>query len=83
MPTVAVVDGIKIKIYWDDHPPAHFHAEYGDYRAQVTIDGLRTINGYIPNAQFRKVIAWAKSRRSKLLDAWIKCQADLHPGKIV
>jgi Domain of unknown function (DUF4160) len=82
MPTVAVVDGIKIQVYWDEHPPSHFHAEYGEYRAQITIDRLRIIKGYIPNAQYRKVIAWAKPRRNQLLNAWMLCQSDLHPGKI-
>jgi hypothetical protein len=50
MATVARIDGIKIQFYWDDHPPAHFHAEYGEYRAQIAIDSLRIIKGYLPNA---------------------------------
>ncbi len=82
MPTVAIVDGIKIQFYWDEHAPAHFHAEYGEYRAQVSIDNLRIINGHIPNSQYRKVVIWAKSRKSQLLIAWIRCRSDLHPGKI-
>jgi hypothetical protein len=83
VPTVATIDGIKIQLYWDDHPPAHFHAEYGEYRAQFAISSLAIIKGYIPRAQHRKVLAWAKSRKSELLGAWIKCQSDLHPGKVV
>jgi hypothetical protein len=83
MPTVALFDGIKIQVYWDHHPPAHFHAEYGDYRAKVAIDDLRMTEGYIPVPQYRKVVAWARSRRGKLLEAWMKCQSDLHPGKLV
>jgi Domain of unknown function (DUF4160) len=82
MPTVAIVDGIKIQFYWDDHMPAHFHAEYGEYRSQFSIDKLRMINGYIPNPQYRKVVAWAKSRRGQLRVAWIKCRSDIHPDKI-
>ena len=82
MPTVARVDGIKIQFYWDDHSPVHFHAEYGEYRAQFAIDSLRMINGYIPNSQVRKVTAWAKSRKSQLLAAWIRCESALYPGKI-
>ncbi|MBX9843733.1 MAG: DUF4160 domain-containing protein [Xanthobacteraceae bacterium] len=82
MPTVAKIDGVKIQFYWDDHPPAHFHTEYGDFRAQVSIDTLQVINGYMPSPQLRKVVTWAKSRKSQLLAAWIKCQSDLHPGKI-
>ncbi len=81
MPTVAIVEGIKIQFYWDDHPPSHFHVEYGDYRAQIAISSLRILNGYIPKAQHRKIVAWARSRKSELLGMWIKCQSDLHPGK--
>jgi hypothetical protein len=82
MATVARIDGIKIQFYWDDHPPAHFHAEYGEYRAKIAIDNLRVIKGYLPNAQLRKVRAWAKSRKSQLFVAWMRCLSDLHPGKI-
>jgi hypothetical protein len=82
MPTVTILDGIEIKFYWDDHHPAHFHAEYGEYSAVIAIDNLRMINGYIPLPQFRKVVAWAKSRKEQLLAAWFECQADRHPGKI-
>jgi hypothetical protein len=82
MATVARIDGIKIQFYWDDHPPAHFHAEYAEYRVKVAIDTLQIIKGYIPNAQLRKVRTWARSRKGQLLDAWMMCQSDLHPGKI-
>ncbi len=82
MATVARVDGIKIQFYWDDHPPAHFHVEYAEYRAQVAIDNLQIIKGYIPAAQFQKVKTWAKSRKSQLHAAWMQCLSDLHPGKI-
>jgi hypothetical protein len=26
MPTLAIIDGIKITMYYADHEPAHFHA---------------------------------------------------------
>jgi Domain of unknown function (DUF4160) len=82
VPTVALVDGIKIQFYWDEHPPSHFHAEYAEYRAQIAIDSLQIIKGNIPSPQHRKIVAWAKSRKSELLTAWIRCQSDLNPGKI-
>jgi hypothetical protein len=82
MPTVATIDGIKVQFYWDEHPPVHFHVEYGEYRAQLALDTLEVIHGSIPATQLRKVAAWAASRKEKLLTAWIECQSDLHPGKI-
>jgi len=57
MPTVAVIDGIKIQLYWDDHPPSHFHAEYGEYRASIEIETLKILRGYLPTPQYRKVVA--------------------------
>jgi hypothetical protein len=83
MATVARIDGIKIQFYWDDHPPPHFQAEYGEYRAKIAIDSVRIAKGYLPNAQLRKVRAWAKPRKDQLLTAWMRCRSDLHPGKIV
>ena len=82
MPTVAVVDGAKVQFSWDDHPPAHFHIEVGEYRAQVAIETLEVINGWIPAPQLRKVKTWAVTRKGLLLAAWSKCQADLDPGRI-
>jgi hypothetical protein len=82
MPTVAAVDGVKIQFYWDEHPPPHFHVEYGEYRAVVDIDTLEMLEGDIPRPQYRKVVAWAQSRKAALLEAWISCQSDLNPGKI-
>jgi hypothetical protein len=26
MPTIAIVDGVKIQMFYDDHTPPHFHA---------------------------------------------------------
>ncbi|HKZ95689.1 MAG TPA: DUF4160 domain-containing protein [Hyphomicrobiaceae bacterium] len=82
MPTVAIVDGIKIQFYNDEHPPSHFHAESAEHQAMISIDTLEILEGYLPRPQYRKVVAWAESRKSALLDAWIACQSDRNPGKI-
>ena len=33
MPEVTRFFGIVIRMYFRDHSPAHFHAEYGEYEA--------------------------------------------------
>jgi hypothetical protein len=33
MPTIAVVDGVKIRMFCDDHLPRHFHAVIGGIKA--------------------------------------------------
>ena len=82
MPIVAVIDGITIKFYWDEHPPPHFHAEYAERRAMIDIETLDILEGDIPKAQYRKVVVWAAPRKKELLKAWMNGLADINPGKI-
>jgi len=66
MPTVAIVDGVKIQFYANDHPPPHFHAEFGEHRAVVLIASLEIVRGSLPEAKRRAVIEWAASRKDVL-----------------
>jgi Domain of unknown function (DUF4160) len=81
MPSVAIIDGVKILFYHDEHPPAHFHARYGEHEAVVELETLHILKGALPPAQLRKVRDWARSRQSELLRAWIACRSDADPGK--
>ena len=40
--------GIIIYIYYNDHPPPHFHAVYGNYSVLITIDDLSVFAGFLP-----------------------------------
>ena len=40
MPEISRFFGIVIKMYIDDHPPPHFHAEDGEHEAIVGIRSL-------------------------------------------
>ncbi|EQD34586.1 hypothetical protein B2A_12742 [mine drainage metagenome] len=48
MPTLRELLGILIRMSWDDHPPPHFHALYGEHEAQYNIASLDIINGSLP-----------------------------------
>ena len=32
MPTVAIVEAVKIQFFAREHPPPHFHAVFAEYR---------------------------------------------------
>jgi len=68
MPVVAVVDGVKIAFYANEHPPAHFHAMIAEHRAVFDIITLTIIAGSLPAAKRGKVVAWAASRKDVLLE---------------
>ena len=57
MPTVAIVEGVKIQFYANEHPPPHFHAVYAEFRAQIAIDDLRMLKGGLPPAKLSAVPA--------------------------
>ena len=45
MPEISRFYGIIIKMYFDDHVPPHFHAQYGEYEALINIESLGIISG--------------------------------------
>jgi len=45
MPTLIIIDGIKISIYPNDHNPPHIHIDYAEYHALVDIINLSLIKG--------------------------------------
>jgi len=42
MPEISRFFGIAIKMFFDDHNPPHFHAEYGERKALVDLRNLST-----------------------------------------
>jgi len=82
MPTVAAFNGIKIELYFDEHPPPHFHARYAEFIAQIDMETLEIRNGILPRPQFRMVQAWALPRMVALRAAWVVCLAGGNPGRI-
>jgi hypothetical protein len=60
MPTIKIIDSIKIDLYSREHPPPHFHAIYSDYEALITILDFKIYAGNLPKPQLKKVIEWAK-----------------------
>jgi len=62
--------GIKISMFYSDHLPPHFHANYGDYDAIVDIQKAKIINGKLPKKQASLVIAWVYLHQDELMENW-------------
>ena len=82
MPEVSRFYGISIYLYPREHPPAHFHAFYGDDEAVVDIASARILEGTLPNRAGRLVLDWAELHRGELFAAWERLRAGQPPGKI-
>ena len=59
MATVAMVDGVKIMLYANEHPPPHFHAKFAEFHAVIDINKLTIIRGKLPPSKSNAVIHWA------------------------
>jgi hypothetical protein len=70
MPEICRFFGIVIKIYFGDHAPPHFHAEYGEHQAVVDIRTLVVFGGYLPPRALGLVIEWASQHQAELLELW-------------
>ena len=68
MPTIKILNSIKIDVYSREHPPPHFHAIYSEFEELIIIDSLETYQGKLPIAQRKKVIEWVKDRKDILLE---------------
>lgn len=76
MPEISRFYGIVIKMYWLDHPPPHFHAEYGDHVAAVEIGGGRVIEGSLPLRARRMVRQWEAVHSAELFVNWARARSD-------
>ncbi|MBN9023053.1 MAG: DUF4160 domain-containing protein [Rhizobiales bacterium] len=79
---VAIVDGVRIEFYANDHPPPHFHALLAEHRAVIDIGSGEIVRGMLPVAKRRVVLAWASAHRSDLLDSWYAVRAKQKPKPI-
>ncbi|MAT97013.1 MAG: transcriptional regulator [Anaerolineaceae bacterium] len=70
MPQISRFFGIIIYMYFNDHSPPHFHAEYGEYEAVYAIETLETLRGSLPRRAHGMVVEWATFHRDELRKNW-------------
>lgn len=75
VPRLCTFYGIVIWMYRPDHPPPHFHAQYGEHVAQIELATLRVLNGSLPTRALRLVREWASAHEDELDDNWERAQA--------
>ncbi len=68
MPEISRFLGIIIYMYFNEHNPPHFHAEYNEYKAAIAINSLGVIEGKLPAKVLSLVIEWASENQQALLN---------------
>ena len=75
VPIISTFFGITIRMYHDNHPPAHVHAEYQGYEAFVSIDTGEVLEGRLPRTAAGIVREWCLLHRPELVRNWENAQA--------
>ena len=70
MPEISLFYGIRVTMYYDDHNPPHFHAEYNNNKAVIDIIKARISRGALPSKQMKLVLAWCEIHRDELMQNW-------------
>ena len=69
MPEISRFLGIVIKMYYREHAPPHFHAEYGGHEVVVDV-GTGEVTGRFPPRSLRHVLEWYDLHRAELEANW-------------
>ncbi len=75
MPVISQFFGIYIRMYFDDHNPPHFHAEYQGHVALVAIENGDIIKGKLPKKAARLIQEWCLEHQEELMTNWQKAVA--------
>jgi hypothetical protein len=67
MPELSRFLGIVIYMYFNEHNPPHFHAEYNEYNAAISINTLGVIEGKLPSKVLSLVVEWGARLKQNFL----------------
>jgi hypothetical protein len=82
VPRVSSFYGISIYMYWRDHNPPHFHAQYAEDWAELAIEDGRLLKGSLPRRALRMVREWRRAHEDELRENWERVQQPEAPAEI-
>lgn len=82
MPTISMFYGIIVRMFYDDHMPAHIHVDYAEFKGIINIEQLKMTSGNLPRRALELILDWAELHQSELLIDWNLCQNKQAPNKI-
>ena len=77
MPTIAVVFGMSIMFFYNDHEPPHLHVEGADFSAKLDLGDLSIseVQGAMRSGEIRRLRTWARQHQAELWDNWLRARA--------
>ena len=82
MPEIARFFGIIIRMFYDDHNPPHFHAEFGDKKAVIDFRGNILVGDLGSRTALKLVREWIDLHQAELAEDWEFARAGKQIKKI-
>lgn len=85
MPTISMFFGIVVSLYFIDnrkHKRPHIHVKYQDREAVISIPNGELLDGELPPAKMRLVLAWIEIHKDELMADWDLAVSGQPPFKI-
>ncbi|MBI5487404.1 MAG: DUF4160 domain-containing protein [Deltaproteobacteria bacterium] len=70
MPEVSRFFGIVVRMFFDEHPPARFHADYSEFLAVVRVQPIEVLESTLPQRALSMVLEWAARNQAGLIENW-------------
>lgn len=82
VPRISSFYGIVITMYFYDHEPPHFHAQYAEHHAAIAIGDHGLLVGDLPSRALKLVSERASLHHDELQDDWQRARDGALPEPI-
>jgi len=74
--TIARIDGLKIEVFANEHPPPHFRVNYQGESNNFKISDCEPLHGNSLKKYHRNIKQWHKKNKQHLIKAWNNFRPD-------
>jgi hypothetical protein len=64
------LNGLKIHVFPNEHPPPHFHVKSPNMDASFSIESCEILNGIINSRDYKAISFWHKHSKPILIKLW-------------
>jgi hypothetical protein len=74
MPEISRFFGIVVMMFYNDHAPPHFHADYGDEEWEIGLQPVKILKAGRNRRVQAMLLEWAVLHQDDLLEDWHRCR---------
>jgi hypothetical protein len=83
MPTIAIVEGVRIVIFLNDHLPPHPCALFAGQKVRLSIATGEVLSGKLPRPKLKTIQTWLAANREEVAYIWREIRAGRYSGGMI